>query len=100
MLHTAFAQTPSPSLSVYIAASFRHKHGVRLLARELAALGCTILDWTKVEEALEITRLLYAHAGTDWTGWPPNRTLASNACRTRLRQGLHLKQYLKSLTGQ
>lgn len=34
------------SLSVYIAASFRHKHGVRLLGRELRKLGCDILDWT------------------------------------------------------
>lgn len=33
-------------LTVYIAASFRHKHGVRLLGRELAKLGCDILDWT------------------------------------------------------
>lgn len=32
--------------SIYIAASFRHKHGVRLLGRELRKLGCTILDWT------------------------------------------------------
>lgn len=32
--------------SVYIAASFRHLHGVRLLGRELERLGCTILDWT------------------------------------------------------
>lgn len=34
-------------LSVYIAASFRHRHGVRLLQRELASLGCAILDWTE-----------------------------------------------------
>lgn len=33
-------------LTVYIAASFRHKHGVRLLGRELRKLGCDILDWT------------------------------------------------------
>lgn len=33
-------------LSVYIAASFRHKHGVRLLGRELRKMGCEILDWT------------------------------------------------------
>lgn len=33
-------------LSIYIAASFRHKHGVRLLGRELNKLGCHILDWT------------------------------------------------------
>lgn len=31
---------------IYIAASFRHKHGVRLLGRELRKLGCEILDWT------------------------------------------------------
>lgn len=33
-------------LRVYIAASFKHLHGVRLLARELERLGCEILDWT------------------------------------------------------
>lgn len=33
-------------MCVYIAASFRHMHGVRLLARELRRAGCTILDWT------------------------------------------------------
>lgn len=31
---------------VYIAGSFRHKHGVRLLGRALRKLGCEILDWT------------------------------------------------------
>jgi hypothetical protein len=36
------------SLSVYVAASFRHKHGVRLLGRELSTLGCKILDWTEM----------------------------------------------------
>lgn len=34
------------ALSVYIAGSFRHMHGVRLLGRELAKLGFTVLDWT------------------------------------------------------
>lgn len=34
-------------LAIYIAGSFRHKHGVRLLGRELQSLGCTILDWTE-----------------------------------------------------
>lgn len=33
-------------LKVYIAASFKHLHGVRLLAGELRRLGCEILDWT------------------------------------------------------
>jgi hypothetical protein len=37
----------SPPFSIYIAASFKHKHGVRLLGRELCALGCRILDWTE-----------------------------------------------------
>lgn len=31
---------------IYIAGSFRHKHGVRLLGRELERLGCRLLDWT------------------------------------------------------
>lgn len=31
---------------IYIAASFKHMHGVRLLGRELGRLGCKILDWT------------------------------------------------------
>lgn len=34
-------------MNIYIAASFKHKHGVRLLGRELRALGCRILDWTE-----------------------------------------------------
>lgn len=34
-------------LTIYIAGSFRHKHGVRLLGRELRRLGCHILDWTE-----------------------------------------------------
>lgn len=33
-------------LQIYIAASFKHLHGVRLLGRELGRLGCQILDWT------------------------------------------------------
>lgn len=38
---------PPAALTVYVAASFRHKHGVRLLGRELRSLGCHILDWTE-----------------------------------------------------
>ncbi|MDR2054589.1 MAG: translation initiation factor 2 [Desulfovibrio sp.] len=34
-------------LSVYIASSFKHKHGVRLLNRELRAMSCRVLDWTE-----------------------------------------------------
>ncbi|SDF63098.1 translation initiation factor 2 [Desulfovibrio legallii] len=34
-------------LTIYVAASFKHKHGVRLLGRELRALGCSLLDWTE-----------------------------------------------------
>lgn len=33
-------------MRVYIAASYRHLHGVRLLARELERMGCVIQDWT------------------------------------------------------
>ena len=33
-------------LTIYIAGSFKHKHGVRLLGRELCLRGCRILDWT------------------------------------------------------
>ncbi|MDR2572921.1 MAG: translation initiation factor 2 [Desulfovibrio sp.] len=36
----------NPPFSVYIAASFRHKHGVRLLGSKLRAMKCHILDWT------------------------------------------------------
>lgn len=32
---------------IYVAGSFRHRHGVRLLARELARMGCSLLDWTE-----------------------------------------------------
>lgn len=35
------------SLRVYIAASFKHRHGVRLLGRELERLGYVLLDWTE-----------------------------------------------------
>lgn len=34
------------AFTAYIAASFRHKHGVRLLGRELEKLGFRVLDWT------------------------------------------------------
>lgn len=34
-------------LSIYVAGSFKHKHGVRLLGVALAGLGCRILDWTE-----------------------------------------------------
>lgn len=33
--------------TVYIASSFKHLHGVRLLGRELRACGFAILDWTE-----------------------------------------------------
>lgn len=32
---------------IYIAASFKHLHGVRLLGRELRQMGFEILDWTE-----------------------------------------------------
>ncbi len=32
---------------IYIAASFKHKHAVRLLGRELRHMGFVILDWTE-----------------------------------------------------
>lgn len=32
---------------IYIASSFKHMHGVRLLGRELRGFGFTILDWTE-----------------------------------------------------
>ncbi|MDO5483700.1 MAG: hypothetical protein Q4F27_02205, partial [Desulfovibrionaceae bacterium] len=44
---TADRGLPSEGLTVYVAGSFRHKHGVRLLGRELRAMGCRILDWTE-----------------------------------------------------
>ncbi|MDR3320794.1 MAG: translation initiation factor 2 [Desulfovibrio sp.] len=36
-----------PAFTVYIASSFKHKHGVRLLGRELRTMNCHILDWTE-----------------------------------------------------
>ncbi len=33
--------------NIYIAASFKHKHAVRLLGREINKLGFNILDWTE-----------------------------------------------------
>ncbi len=33
--------------TVYIAASFKHKYGVRLLGKELRNMGFSILDWTE-----------------------------------------------------
>jgi len=34
------------ALIIYVAGSFKHKHGVRLLGRELRSMGCRMLDWT------------------------------------------------------
>lgn len=34
-------------LLVYVAGSFRHRHGIRLLGRELESMGCELLDWTE-----------------------------------------------------
>lgn len=39
------------ALRIYVAGSFKHKHGVRLLGRELRALGCRMLDWTEKSRA-------------------------------------------------
>lgn len=33
--------------TIYIASSFKHLHGVRLLGRELRSFGFAILDWTE-----------------------------------------------------
>lgn len=35
------------NLSIYIAASFKHRHGVSLLGGALRSLGCEIMDWTE-----------------------------------------------------
>ena len=35
------------NLTIYIAASFKHLHGARLLGRELRKLGYKLLDWTE-----------------------------------------------------
>ena len=35
-------------MRIYIAASFRHLNGARLLGSELRRLGCEILDWTEM----------------------------------------------------
>ncbi|ATD80545.1 MULTISPECIES: hypothetical protein [Desulfovibrio] len=35
------------AFTIYVAGSFKHKHGVRLLGRELRGMGCRILDWTE-----------------------------------------------------
>lgn len=37
----------NPNFSIYIAASFKHLHGVRFLGQELRRMGCPILDWTE-----------------------------------------------------
>lgn len=34
-------------MTIYVAGSFKHKHGVRLLGRELQGMGCRMLDWTE-----------------------------------------------------
>lgn len=38
---------PNKPLVIYIASSFKHLHGVRLLGRELRRMGCEIMDWTQ-----------------------------------------------------
>lgn len=40
------AMLSARGLRVYIAASFRHLHAVRLLGREMRAMGYTLMDWT------------------------------------------------------
>ena len=47
LFHSLFQGILMSTLTIYIAASFKHMHGVRLLGRELRALGCAILDWTE-----------------------------------------------------
>ena len=42
-----YAMSSRPALTIYVSGSFKHKHGVRLLGRELRALGCRMLDWTE-----------------------------------------------------
>lgn len=39
---------PDRALRVYIAASFKHVHGVRLLGRALRTAGFVVLDWTEM----------------------------------------------------
>ena len=39
---------PDRALRVYIAASFKHVHGVRLLGQALRATGFVVLDWTEM----------------------------------------------------
>lgn len=41
------------SLKVYIAASFRHLHAVRLLARTMRHMGYSLLDWTELAKPPE-----------------------------------------------
>lgn len=36
-----------PVFKIYIAASFKHLHGVRLLGSVLKSMGCAIIDWTE-----------------------------------------------------
>ena len=43
----SYAVSSRPFLTIYVAGSFKHKHGVRLLGRELRSLGCRMLDWTE-----------------------------------------------------
>lgn len=40
------SQALNTDMRVYIAASYRHLHGTRLLGRELVRMGCELLDWT------------------------------------------------------
>lgn len=42
-----------PGLKVYIAASFRHLHAVRLLGRAMREMGYTVLDWTELAKPPE-----------------------------------------------
>lgn len=34
------------TLAIYIAGSFKHLHGVRMLGRQFRKMGCVLLDWT------------------------------------------------------
>jgi hypothetical protein len=71
-----------PKLTVYIAASFRHVHAVRLLSHELRRMGCEVFDWTEQAKPPEG---LSAHDRRVWMDTDHGGeaySFCSMACRT------------------
>ena len=71
-----------PKLTVYIAASFRHVHAVRLLSRELRRMGYDLFDWTDEATPPEGLSALDRRAWMDADHGGEVFSFCAMACRT------------------